>query len=250
MSAITFAEHAKKFLSFQVTGCLGTLRPDGYPGAALVPYDMDQAGRIVIYIAGLTQHFKQLCANPKASFLIEDHFAASDPRPYARAVVYGSFTRVADDELKLLSESYFNRFPESRNYPHDFAFWVCDPESIYWNGGFATAGWVDMPTYKSSQIDSFSYEGMRAVEHMNLDHSDALLTIAKAFCGVGATGTYARMCMMDSKGITVEVLEGKATKRKSVDFSLAYDAGMAPESVGSRAAIIALLVKARELVAK
>jgi hypothetical protein len=214
-----FSKKVKEFLAFHRSGVLATLQDNGYPGGALVPYDIDQSGNLFIFIAGLTQHARNLARDARASITICDHFAPMNPQPYGRAVVYGQFMPVDESEREQHQAMYYERFPESRGYPHDFFLAKCVPENIYWNGGFASAGRVDMHEYSMLPRDQVAYHGMPMVEHMNEDHSGAVLELAVAYLGVSADARYARLVGINGKGILVECYRDGTRMRKRIPFS-------------------------------
>ena len=71
-----FSKIGKEFLAFHRSGVLSTLQADGYPGGALgLPFDFDQKGNLYSFIAGLTQHAKNLAQDSRSSLTVCDHFA-------------------------------------------------------------------------------------------------------------------------------------------------------------------------------
>jgi putative heme iron utilization protein len=235
-----FSNRVKEFLAFHRSGVLATLQEDGYPGGALVPYDFDQSGNIYIFIAGLTQHARNLERDARSSLTVCDHFAPMNPQPYGRAVVYGQFLPLDEIEREEGQASYYERFPMSRDYPHDFSLLKCVPEAIYWNGGFASAGWVDMNRYRGVLLDQVVYHGMPMLEHMNEDHSSAVLELAVAYIGVSSKARYARLVGINGQGITVEYYLDEVRTRTRIPFPAFCDN---PEAV--RRLIIDMLSKAR-----
>jgi len=235
-----FSKKVKEFLAFHRSGVLATLQENGYPGGALVPYDVDQSGTFYIFIAGLTQHARNLARDARSSFTVCDHFAPMNPQPYGRAVVYGQFMPLDESERERHQASYYERFPASRGYPHDFVLLKCMPEAIYWNGGFASAGWIDMTQYRVLPLDQVAYHGMPMVEHMNEDHASAVLELAVAFCGVPTDARYAKMVDINGTGIVIEFYADETRTRKRIPFSAFCD-----NPGAARGFIIELLSKAR-----
>lgn len=235
-----FSKKVKEFLAFHRSGVLATLQENGYPGGALVPYDIDQSGNLYIFIAGLTQHARNLGRDARSSFTVCDHFAPMNPQPYGRAVVYGQFLTLDDSEREERLASYYERFPASREYPHDFFPLKCMPEAIYWNGGFASAGWIEMNEYRLLPLDQVAYHGMPMVEHMNEDHSSAVLELAVAYLGVPPEAKYAKLVGVDGKGVVLEYYRDEARLRKRIPFpAFCNDPGTV------RGLVIGLLSRAR-----
>jgi putative heme iron utilization protein len=57
---------------------------------------------------------------------------------------------------------------------------------VYYVGGFGVMGWVSASEYYSARPDPLADSAMGIVQHMNADHADALVLLAKAFAGIEA----------------------------------------------------------------
>jgi putative heme iron utilization protein len=211
------AQAIKQFVALHCAGVLATKRSDGYPGGALVPYDVDSNGAIYMFIAGLTQHAQDLARDAKASLTICDRFAPLNPQPFPRVVIYGEVFAVAGTELGECLASYQERFPLSRYYPHDFVLYRLNPTRIYWNGGFGTAGWVPMSEYPGVALDLVSYRGMAALDHINSHHRDVVVRLASTFALEDAARS-ALMVSVTSKGCTVQFAKEGRIVRRTIPF--------------------------------
>lgn len=207
----------KQFIALHCAGVLATNRSDGFPGGALVPYDVDSSGAIYMFIAGLTQHAQDLESDPKASLTVFDRFAPPNPQPFPRVVIYGEVVKVPVSELPGCLESYQDRFPVSRHYPHDFVLYRLKPSKMYWNGGFGMAVWVAMNEYHSRQLDPVSYHGMKALEHINSYHREVASQLSLAF-GPEDAGLSALIVSIGSKGCTVQFRKEGRIHRRTILF--------------------------------
>jgi hypothetical protein len=55
---------------------------------------------------------------------------------------------------------------------------------VYYVGGFGVMGWVSASEYYSGQPDPLADTAPDIIQHMNADHGDALVLLARAFAGI------------------------------------------------------------------
>ncbi len=236
------AQKAKNFLLLHTSGALSTLSAShaGYPFGSIVPYDVDPQGRLVIYISRLSEHYKNLTADNRASLLVLDPFGTADPQSYGRAAVLTKFEQIAGSETDAAAERYFARFPQSsaRSLAHDFLFFRGAPERIRWIGGFGDIRWIESATYASCPFDEICYRGMPIIEHMNEDHQEALRDLCS---WRGEEGSIHMMSGLDSRGMSIAVRERGVSRVLEFPFDLPV---RTPEEV--RQAILRLLDSARQ----
>jgi hypothetical protein len=68
----------------------------------------------------------------------------------------------------------------------DFSFYRRNVVDIYYVGGFGVMGWVDPAEYGRAKPDPLSDTAAEIVQHMNTDHSDALVILTRVFAGIEA----------------------------------------------------------------
>ncbi|MCB0332622.1 MAG: DUF2470 domain-containing protein [Bdellovibrionales bacterium] len=149
---------------------------DGYPFGSVVPYDVDEQGRPVIYISTLAEHYKNLSVSTKASLTLVDPFGHRSPQAHWRITLLCSFMQVAEEEHTMYRESYLSRFPSAKSYQetHDFFFFRGEVQGARWIEGFGSMGWCSAEEYTSEFLDPLSYDAPVIVAHMNADHADVL----------------------------------------------------------------------------
>ncbi|HTP53234.1 MAG TPA: pyridoxamine 5'-phosphate oxidase family protein [Anaeromyxobacteraceae bacterium] len=139
------AEVARKLLRAQATGVLCTisLRKAGWPLGSLVSYALTRAGAPVFLFSELSQHTKNLRADPRASLFVQEA-GARNPQAAGRIAVLGRVAPVAEAELAEARARYVAVHPEGRSFAElgDFSFWQLDIEDTHVVGGFAKAGWL------------------------------------------------------------------------------------------------------------
>ena len=55
---------------------------------------------------------------------------------------------------------------------------------VYYVGGFGVMGWVAASEYYSAQPDPLADAAADIIQHMNADHGDALVLLARVFAGI------------------------------------------------------------------
>lgn len=244
-SELPKSKPAKDFLAFHRTAVLSTLSRthQGYPFLSLVPYDVDFMGRVIIYISKIAEHYKNLTLNSKASVFIPDLHAWQDPQPYGRITILGDFASVPEKELPAVQASYEKRFPDSipHSLTHDFVYFRSTVERVRWISGFGEIYWISGDSFQSCSLDPLSYAGMGICEHMNADHSDALVLYAKHLASIEPDTGKVVMVFVSSVGFTLQVARQSGTKRVNILF---------PKSVSSageaRAVFIEMLKECRK----
>ncbi len=124
---------------------LASVDADGAPLAAMVAYAFnDDFSGFYIHISQLSQHTKQLIAQPKFSLVIsEADSGEGDPQTLARVSISG---RVAvlernSDAYAVAKQIYLQRLPASEQLFGfaDFVLFYLIPESLRFVGGFGQA---------------------------------------------------------------------------------------------------------------
>ena len=203
-SSATPQETVKQFTALHWAGVLSTISRTvkGFPFGSVVPYDIDEQGRIYIFISLISEHFRNLQDDPRASICVPEAFGLGDVQANARATLVGEFTPVPEEEAR---DSYWRRFPHSpeRSLAHDFVFWRCAPLKIRWIGGFGEIRWVSGGDYKDARFDPVAYSGRAILDHMNADHQDALSELLQGYAGVAVPPQQCRMSGVDTAGFQI-----------------------------------------------
>jgi putative heme iron utilization protein len=100
---------------------------------------------------------------------------------------------------------YLERHANSRYWVdfEDFSFFRMDVIDVYYVGGFGVMGWVSASDYDRSQPDPLADSTTEIIQHMNADHKDALVLLARTFARVEPTE--ATMTAVDRLGFHVRV---------------------------------------------
>jgi putative heme iron utilization protein len=100
----------------------------------------------------MAMHAQNLAADARASLLVTQSQAGSDPLALGRATLLGSVARVGDAEIDSVAEDYLRRHANARQWVSfdDFAFYRLEVRDLYYVGGFGAMGWVDVADYRAA----------------------------------------------------------------------------------------------------
>src|SRR5664280_679045 len=98
----------------------------------------------------------------------------------------------------------------------DFFFYRMDVLDVYYVGGFGVMGWVTALDYSQAQSDPLVEHKSDIMQHMNADHKDALILLAKRFAGIEAQE--AEMTSVDRLGFHLRLKTDDGVKGTRVGF--------------------------------
>jgi heme iron utilization protein len=184
----SFAERARTLLHLGRVGSLSTLsrkRP-GFPFGSLMPYALDGEGRALFLISTMAMHTQNLQQDARASLLVTQAEAGGDPLGAARVTVVGEASALAETEEAR--RIYLEHHPNSKYWVDfdDFSFFRMDVVDVYYVGGFGVMGWIAAPEYAQAHPDPLADAAAGILQHMNADHQDAMVLLARVFAGTEA----------------------------------------------------------------
>lgn len=178
----------------------------GYPFGSVTPYVLTHDGRAVIYVSAIAQHTANMLGDARCCLTVMDN-GKGNQQALGRATLVGDGCQVPGDRVEEAGERYFAVFPEARGYgeAHAFEFFWIEPKRIRYIGGFGKIYWVETEEWCQPGPEWASGEaGM--VTHMNDDHGDALLAIARQH---GSTDIVeSRLLAMDPEGFHIKTNVG------------------------------------------
>jgi hypothetical protein len=98
----------------------------------------------------------------------------------------------------------------------DFSFYRMDVVDVYYVGGFGVMGWVAALDYSQAQSDPLVEDKRDIMQHMNADHKDALILLAKQFAGIEAQE--AEMTSVDRLGFHLRLKTQDGVKGARIGF--------------------------------
>jgi putative heme iron utilization protein len=170
-----------------------------------MPYGLDDHGRPIFLISTMAMHTQNLQADPRASLLVTQQDTEGEPLGASRVTLVGNVLPVPNTELAEARKLYLERHANSRYWVdfEDFSFFRMDVIDVYYVGGFGVMGWVSASDYNLSQPDPLADSTAEIIQHMNADHKDALVLLARTFARVEPTE--ATMTAVDRLGFHVRV---------------------------------------------
>jgi heme iron utilization protein len=203
----TFAERARTLVYLGRMGSLSTLsrKQPGFPFGSVMPYGLDDHGRPIFLISTMAMHTQNLQADPRASLLVTQQDTDGEPLGASRVTLVGNVLQVPNTELAEPRKLYLERHANSKYWVdfEDFSFYRMNVVDVYFVGGFGVMGWVSASEYDSSRPDPLADSIVGIVQHMNADHKDALVLVARHFAHIDSTE--ATMTTVDRLGFQVRL---------------------------------------------
>jgi heme iron utilization protein len=216
----SFAERARTLLYLGRIGTLATVsrKQPGFPFGSVMPYGLDANGRPIFLISTMAMHTQNLQADPRASLLVMQAEAEGDPLGAARVTLLGNVQRVPNSEVADARALYLARYENSKYWVdfEDFAFYRLEPVDLYYVGGFGVMGWVEASDYQTAKPDPLADAAAGILAHMNADHGDSLISLAKGFSGIEAQE--ATMTAVDRLGFNVRLKTPERVRGARIAF--------------------------------
>lgn len=214
------AERVRTMLAMASVGTLSTVsrKHAGFPFGSLMPYALDGAGRPIFLISNMAMHTQNLKGDPRASLFVGPAGADIDPLGAARATLVGRAEQVPAEGVAEARELYLARHPQSRYWVGftDFGFFRLEPVELYYVGGFGVMGWVEAGAYAAAKKDPLAEDAVGIMSHMNADHVDSMILLARKHAGLEATE--AAMTSVDRLGFTMRLKTAEGMKGARVNF--------------------------------
>ena len=203
----SFAERARTLLYVARVGSLSTLscKQPGFPFGSLMPYGLDEHGRPIFLISTMAMHTHNLQSDPRASLLVTQPDTSGDPLGASRVTLIGNVLPIPELDAAEARTLYLARYDNSRYWVdfEDFSFYRMGIVDVYYVGGFGVMGWVAASEYDHAQPDPLADSTAEIIQHMNADHKDALILLARVFAGMESQE--AAMTSVDRLGFHVRL---------------------------------------------
>jgi putative heme iron utilization protein len=166
----------------------------------------------------MAMHTQNLQADPRASLFVTEPGASGDPLGSSRVTLIGSVSRIPEPDLAAARTVYLMHYPDSKYWVDfdDFSFYRMDVLDAYYVGGFGVMGWVAALDYSQAQSDPLIEHKSDIMQHMNADHKDALILLAKQFAGIEALE--AEMTSVDRLGFHLRLKTQDGVKGARIGF--------------------------------
>jgi heme iron utilization protein len=216
----TFAERSRTLVYMGRVGSLSTLsrKQQGFPFGSVMPYGLDDHANPVFLISTMAMHTQNVQADPRSSLLVTQLDAAGDPLGASRVTLLGNILPVPGPEVTETRKLYLARYASSKHWVDfdDFSFYRMDVVDVYYVGGFGVMGWVSASEYYSGRPDPLADAATEIAQHMNTDHGDALVLLARAFAGIESQEV--AMTSVDRLGFHVRFKTQDGTRGARIAF--------------------------------
>jgi len=203
----SFAERARTLVYLARVGSLSThsRKQTGFPFGSVMPYALDHDANPIFLISTMAMHTQNLLADPHSSLLVTQPDAGGDPLGASRVTLLGNVLPAPEADVAEARKLYLARHADSKYWVdfQDFSFYRMNVVDVYYVGGFGVMGWVAASDYYSAQADPLADSATGIIQHMNADHADALVLLAKTFAGIPAEE--AAMTSVDRLGFHVRL---------------------------------------------
>jgi putative heme iron utilization protein len=239
----TFAERARTLVYLGRIGSLSTVsrKQPGFPFGSVMPYGLDDHGHPIFLISTMAMHTQNVQADPRASLLVTQPDAAGDPLGASRVTLLGNVLPVPEPEVAQARQLYLARYANSKYWVdfEDFSLNRMDVVDVYYVGGFGVMGWVSASEYYRGQPDPLADAATDIIQHMNGDHADALVLLARAFAGIESQE--AAMTSVDRLGFHVRLKTQDGTRGARIAFL-----GEVSSPAEARSVLVDMVAQARQ----
>ena len=214
------AERIRTLMSLTLVATLSTLsrKHPGFPFGSLMPFALDSSGQPLFLISNMAMHTQNLKADSRCSLFVGQAGADGDALGAARATLIGNAKPVSGNDMAGARERYLARHENSRYWVDfaDFSFFRLQPIDVYYVGGFGVMGWVEVRDYEQAAPDPLAEGAPGILTHMNADHVDSMILLARAHARLEATE--ATMTSVDRLGFSLRLKTSDGMKGARINF--------------------------------
>ncbi|WP_109524819.1 MULTISPECIES: HugZ family pyridoxamine 5'-phosphate oxidase [Nocardia] len=217
------AEEARTIAASTNTATLASLSEDGTPWASFVTYGLLD-GQPVLCVSRMAEHGRNLEADPRASIAVVEPNPPADPLAGSRITLAGVVELPVGDEAAAAREAHLAAVPAAKYYIDysDFSLWVLRVRRIRWVGGYGRMDSASAEDYAAAAPDPVVPSAARAIEHLNADHADSLLSMARVLGGY-PDASEAACERADRYGLDLRVVTARGVARTRVGYAQRID---------------------------
>jgi heme oxygenase (biliverdin-IX-beta and delta-forming) len=216
----SYAERARTLVHLGRVGALSTIsqRHPSWPFGSVMPYGLDEKGTPSFLVSTMAMHTQNVMGDPRASLLVMEETAAEDPLGAGRVTLMGKVSRTPENRLGNVRDRYLTRHPNASYWVDfkDFFFFDLDVTDLYFVGGFGVMGWIAAEDYREASPDPLADAARGILDHMNADHVEAMVLLARGIAGVEAED--ARMTAVDRLGFHLRLKTSEGMKGVRIPF--------------------------------
>ncbi|MGI4829982.1 MAG: HugZ family protein [Janthinobacterium lividum] len=229
----SYAERVRTLVSLASVATISTMsrKQPGFPFGSLMPFALDKAGRPLFLISNMAMHTQNLKADARASLFVSQSVVEDDPLGSARVTLVGEAAQVPSEDLAAARAQYLARHENSRYWVDfiDFSFFRLELREVYYVGGFGVMGWVTAAEYSSALPDPLASSAAGILTHMNADHVDSMILLARTHAGLEASE--AAMTSVDRLGFHLRLKTAEGMKGARINYTREARTAMEVRSV-------------------
>lgn len=203
---LSHAEQARLLLDTGRHGVLSTIGSfgawKGFPVGTVVEYAMDDTGTPLFAFSALSSHTPDIKADPRCSLTVTvpGYQGMAD----ARVTISGTVCLLEDGNIADAKKVFLQKNPGS--------FWVEFGDFSWFRmeniatarliGGFGRIKQISAEEYASTQRDPVAAFAQPIASHMNADHADSIVAMAKHYAGIVVAE--AKIVQLDRLGLDLE----------------------------------------------
>ena len=144
--------------------------------------------------------------DPRASLAIVAPTTESDPLASGRITLAGVVERPVGDESRAARDAHLAAVAAAKYYVDysDFTLWVLRVQRVRWVGGYGRMDSASAADYAAATADPVRPQAGGAISHLNADHPESLVEMARALGGYPDT-TSAVCTGIDRYGLDLRV---------------------------------------------
>jgi putative heme iron utilization protein len=219
------AEEARTIAASTNTGTLATLTAEGDPWASFVAYGL-LGGAPVLCVSNLAEHGRNLAGDPRASIAIvaAAPAATSDPLANGRVTLAGVVEHPVGDELAAARDAHLVAVAAAKYYIDysDFTVWLLRVQRVRWVGGYGRMDSAAGEHYAQAEPDPVAPGAAGAIAHLNADHAEALVAMAKTLGGYPDT-TAATCTGADRYGLDLRIITNRGVAYPRIGYAAPID---------------------------
>ena len=219
---------------------LASLTTSGDPWASYITYGL-LGGSPVLCVSRMAEHGRNLYHDPRASVSIVAPESAADPLAISRVTLAGHVEAPGEDELEAARAAHLAAVPAAKYYIDysDFSLWILRVNRARWVGGYGRMDSAAAEDYAAASPDPVSPNAAGAIVHLNNDHAESLLAMAKNLGGY-PDATVATCTTADRYGLDLSVTTPRGDAATRVGYAHPID-----DIADLRAATVELSQRAR-----
>ncbi len=216
----TAAEEARTIVASTNQATLATLSDDGHPWGSFVTYGTLADGSPVLCLSTLAEHGRNLPRDPRASLVVASAPGEDDPLDSGRVTLAGTAIVPEGMALEDARDAYRRGVQDAAAFMDfgDFSIYVLRIDRVRWVGGFGRMDSTDAAAYHAAEPDPVASAAPYAVAHLNEDHADALVDMARALAGY-TDASAARCTRADRYGLDLVVHTPRGRAQTRVGFA-------------------------------